>query len=188
MDRNAQSESGDVSAKQCEANAECYALGLVSGTCCPTEDNVFLGCCENSNDHAGNPVPLQAPAVGSITDEWRGILYGIQAVVSKENALQNIKAMSNDFGSGNSKINSMMWALSRPASLDGYDDAPRAIVRKIQRECELNTACAAKGNLGFCCPIPEGWNEYGQYNSTLMDCCPRVMSFANTVSDLKLSW
>ena len=166
-----------MSAKQCEANAECYALGMVEGNCCPTKDQVFLSCCENSNDHAGNPVPLQAPAIGAVTDEWKGILYDLQAVVDKETALQNLKNMTENFGNGNSKINSLLFALSRPASLKGYDDSPRAIVRKIQRECEFNTACVAKGNKGFCCPAPEGWNEYGHYNSTLMDCCPSLMSF-----------
>ena len=120
-------------------------------------------------------MPLQ-PNNGPLTDEWRGILYSIQAVVDKNIAIRNLQ-MLHDFGVGNSKSNSILWAYSQKSPLKNYDDAPKSIIRIVPVECASNSACVAKGLVGSCCPAPEGWNEYGHYNSSILACCPTVMSY-----------
>jgi len=167
----------------CAANYKCHEL-KIDGDCCPTSAGVYLACCGEDVSKAqaasapfavGQQSKAQASnhaQTGPIQDEWKSLLYLDRAVVQRELAVENILSQDN-FGTGNSKTNSLMWALSRNAPLPGYTGEPKEVVYTIPKFCSDNTACAASGMLGSCCPAPGGWNEWGKYNSSMLGCCPK---------------
>ena len=167
----------------CAANSRCREL-KVSGACCPTQDGVMLACCDtahSSKDSSAHKDDVETfadtltPALeGPVQDEWKSLLFLDRAVIQRDIALLNIQAQK-DFGSGNSKTNSLMWTLSRASPIAGYQGVPRAVTYVAPRECARNSACAASGMRGECCPAPEGWNEWGHFNSTSLGCCPKRM-------------
>jgi hypothetical protein len=185
--------------KECAQNPTCVSLGLTAGDCCPTapaptadsrSSTMMLACCDKQEQEPGLGVEgedvaaTEAEAGGSgdallvpIADEWRSLLHIDQAVVKRDDALLAILAMDN-FGNGNSKTNSLMWAISRPKLSRPYDDSSsREPKYVVAAECARNSACVAMGmgSHGNCCPAPGGWNEWGHFNSSFLGCCPKMV-------------
>jgi len=181
-------EKGTKKTLACAANSRCHNL-KIDGDCCPTSAGVYLSCCDevssksttSKTQQTGSPLSMeqQSQTLAShpgqtipIQDEWKSLLFSDRAVVQRDLAVDNILSQDN-FGPGNSKTNSLMWALSRGVPLPGYTGEPEEVVYTIPKSCLENTACAASGMLGSCCPAPGGWNEWGKYNSSMLGCCPK---------------
>lgn len=67
------------------------------------------------------------------------------AVVDKDRAWE-LLWRAKDFGAGNSKANSLLWAASRLPALKGFD-ASKTIATEVevQSACAANSACDAIG-------------------------------------------
>lgn len=169
----------------CAANSECHEL-KINGDCCPTLAGVYLTCCDKDSSSSSEQKTFAQLTIEQLSqrrtlqsdppvqDEWRSLLYLDRAVVQRELAVDNILSQDN-FGTGNSKTNSLMWALSRDSPLSGYTGDPEEVVYTVPKPCADNSACAASGMLGNCCPAPGGWNEWGKYNSSMLGCCPKIL-------------
>ena len=157
-----------VEKKECSAHPKCKALGM-EGDCCPAIDGTALACCEGAMDEAFKASGNNA---GGMLDEWANLMYIDQAVVDREAALARFDGLTN-FGPGNSKSNSLFWAMTRPVPLK-VKAKPVPIVYITKKKCVENTACAATFVQGECCPSDGGWNEWGHYNGTSLGCCPRI--------------
>eukprot|EP00602_Paraphysomonas_sp_CaronLab_P008489 CAMPEP_0185027768 /NCGR_PEP_ID=MMETSP1103-20130426/12976_1 /TAXON_ID=36769 /ORGANISM="Paraphysomonas bandaiensis, Strain Caron Lab Isolate" /LENGTH=732 /DNA_ID=CAMNT_0027561887 /DNA_START=194 /DNA_END=2392 /DNA_ORIENTATION=- len=144
-------------AKECSKNDHCVALGI-TGDCCPTSDSVVLACCDG------------APGVESearMNGEWAALLYAVHAVIDPDSAWNEMMSVKN-YGSGNSRANSLFWVASRPtvqpASMHNYSTTTRWNQSfSFSASCSENSACDAAGMIGKCCPSDSGIN---------LGCCP----------------
>ena len=168
-----------VASASCADALKCASLGLV-GDCCPNAQGDFLDCCAGSATgsngeevgEADTPHPTYAqppptpatPIEHGVTDEWRAILFMDMAVIDRVAAFENLVKLGDDIGSGASKTNALMWAVSQPKPANGVKKAYTA-THSAPRECDKNSACDASGMLGNCCPNDAGGD---------LSCCPKV--------------
>jgi endoglucanase Acf2 len=149
-------------------------------------------------------VTVTAEMNAPLVNEWKVLLLAYQAVIEPNEAIEAIKAIpDNGFGNGNSKTNTLMWALScydydRINDNDSDNDSdnsndqdqdkiqriePHVLHRVIEKQCKLNSACAQQGILfGDCCPAPSGVNEWGAYNASMLGCCPHPLQISPVIN------
>ena len=156
------SGSGSI-AKECSAYAACTKLGL-TGNCCPSDEGgATLSCCSDNVSDSDSD---------GMIDEWKALIYAIEAVVDRVSAWNGLmKITETNFGSGNSKANSLYWAASRSGPPPGWDSlsvikSPGNYTGFIDKRCNANSACDASGLLGDCCPGSNG---------IMLGCCPKIL-------------
>jgi hypothetical protein len=76
-------------------------------------------------------------------------------VLNRDAAWDRLMTIDN-FGSGNSKANSLYWAATRPAPLPGFNvsNTQSALSTASTSACSANTACDAIGKILFASTLP----------------------------------
>ena len=95
------------------------------------------------------------------------VLLNMCSVVDRDTAWSRLQGMSN-FGSGNSKANSLYWAATRSPPVPGFNSSntESTVSKSKSTSCQANSACDALGMLGECCPSDSG---------VRLQCCPMVI-------------
>ena len=95
------------------------------------------------------------------------LLFYTCSVVDRDTAWNRLQGMSN-FGSGNSKANSLYWAATRSPPVPGFNSSntESTVSKSKSTSCQANSACDALGMLGECCPSDSG---------VRLQCCPIVI-------------
>lgn len=127
-------------------------------------DDVILACCDGASGDVSSSL---------VSDEWASLLYAVHAgtshfscrhdevvVIDQKSAWTEMLTIKN-FGSGNSKSNSLYWVASRANQL--VHMVPTNQTTYPIESCSTNSACDAAGIIGDCCPTLDG---------TYLGCCP----------------